>query len=362
MSDLSSVAISALSQYLLSARIIDLVSCLCLDAAFDWTDSRWHSYLDSLYPRPPQSQILKWKKKWFKSTVDADFDTNSTVGDTASATAAARSESNNSSESAPSAARGTAGTASNAQHYQGQFGAPPAPKTYLQCKYPRLILPAVAFLSVATVMFILYVIGAAAIWRQSTVCFIFGFALDVICRYGIPELNNDWWMPVVFDDSVQMVLMLGMLLMCSLTASPMPAPAAAVSALLCLHSVATAYPFLQQYLPARAKPLYQRALGWTATNKPQMLQWRAQLEVIGGVLPVLTGIVGLVRGRFMLVVNIWLYWTWLRLRYMTNNYTQTTFRMIDTTARQYLPPSLLVYYQKASLWLYSYVDPAQQRR
>merc|ERR1719422_2262909 len=41
---------------------------------FDWSDARWQTYLDNLYPTPNRHQILKFKKKWYKKNVDPNFD------------------------------------------------------------------------------------------------------------------------------------------------------------------------------------------------------------------------------------------------------------------------------------------------
>eukprot|EP00434_Breviolum_minutum_P002658 symbB.v1.2.002350.t2/scaffold121.1/size317807/14 len=42
--------------------------------AFDWSDERWRTYLNGLYPPPNQEQIAKFKKKWYKKNIDAAFD------------------------------------------------------------------------------------------------------------------------------------------------------------------------------------------------------------------------------------------------------------------------------------------------
>jgi len=41
---------------------------------FDWSDERWQTYLDGLYPPPNHKQVLRFKKKWYKKNVDSDFD------------------------------------------------------------------------------------------------------------------------------------------------------------------------------------------------------------------------------------------------------------------------------------------------
>lgn len=42
---------------------------------FDWKNSKWQSYYNGIYPPPRTATILtKYKKKWFKSTVDENLD------------------------------------------------------------------------------------------------------------------------------------------------------------------------------------------------------------------------------------------------------------------------------------------------
>lgn len=43
---------------------------------FNWADNRWQVYLESLYPQPRYTQLLKFKKKWYQKTIDKDFDVN----------------------------------------------------------------------------------------------------------------------------------------------------------------------------------------------------------------------------------------------------------------------------------------------
>merc|ERR1719323_943784 len=51
---------------------------------FDWSDERWQNYLNGLYPPPNNKQILKFKKKWYKKTVDPNFDDTYEPGSAAS--------------------------------------------------------------------------------------------------------------------------------------------------------------------------------------------------------------------------------------------------------------------------------------
>lgn len=41
---------------------------------FSWADQRWQTYLDNLYPKPNYKQLDKFKRKFYKNTIDKDFD------------------------------------------------------------------------------------------------------------------------------------------------------------------------------------------------------------------------------------------------------------------------------------------------
>ncbi|CAK0896901.1 unnamed protein product [Prorocentrum cordatum] len=41
---------------------------------FDWNDERWQAYLSGIYPPPNYRQLLKFRKKWYKRTIDPEFD------------------------------------------------------------------------------------------------------------------------------------------------------------------------------------------------------------------------------------------------------------------------------------------------
>merc|ERR1740121_3031217 len=41
---------------------------------FDWSDERWQAYLSGIYPPPNYKQLLKFRKKWYKRTIDPEFD------------------------------------------------------------------------------------------------------------------------------------------------------------------------------------------------------------------------------------------------------------------------------------------------
>lgn len=41
---------------------------------YNWTDEKWQSYLNNIYPIPKAALLEKIRKKWYKKNVDPDFD------------------------------------------------------------------------------------------------------------------------------------------------------------------------------------------------------------------------------------------------------------------------------------------------
>ena len=73
---------------------------------YDWvTSEEWQAYYRNIYPTPPPSKILRYKKKFYRNKIDSDFDidykppeeeqSNSYTGYSGSSTSSSSTSSNN---------------------------------------------------------------------------------------------------------------------------------------------------------------------------------------------------------------------------------------------------------------------------
>eukprot|EP01066_Platyproteum_vivax_P014692 Platyproteum_vivax@DN656_c0_g1_i1.p1 len=299
---------------------------------FDWSNSEWLKYFDGLYPTPPQTQVLKWKKKWYKKNIDPSLDLNEGAEPTPP----------------PSAKQ------HQPQHFSGQFGAPPPPASYAAAKQPNLLLFAAVGHISALFFYLCYLVGYGWAYNRAIQTFLVTYVVDSMCRYGVPRLNTEWWMPVVFDDCVQSTMMLVFLMMGAPMFIGLASPT--ITSALAISQIYSISPLVQRFTPLFLQKYMSDGHKFLESKKIRVMQYRANAEVMAGVLLAVMAIVK--RAGFLPVL---LYWTWMRARFMASAFTQSAFRSVDGQIRKVLPAAVLAYYDKAQKWIYSFVDPAQQR-
>eukprot|EP00413_Alexandrium_margalefii_P039569 CAMPEP_0204587944 /NCGR_PEP_ID=MMETSP0661-20131031/48334_1 /ASSEMBLY_ACC=CAM_ASM_000606 /TAXON_ID=109239 /ORGANISM="Alexandrium margalefi, Strain AMGDE01CS-322" /LENGTH=333 /DNA_ID=CAMNT_0051597707 /DNA_START=40 /DNA_END=1041 /DNA_ORIENTATION=- len=314
---------------------------------FDWSDERWQSYLGGLYPPPNHKQVVKFKKKWYKRTVDADFDE--------------AYEPEGASSSSSGGAASSSGGAASSSGAKGSWPPPPSFSSFANVVYndgarwavmgPKATICFVAY-AVALTMAVGAVAGVFPAY-QALVVLVGALLLEILAKYGL-KFNGQYVKSVVLDDVGVMPIMALTLL------TPGMHPAirllalvpAFLTALMSFAQICKAH----ARLPSRVRDFFSPLAEVSA--RYQVMQVRADAEVVLGF--VLIG--GMFTGRAVMI-TVLLFWNFMMMRYMMSSWTQASFRKIDRVLSVVLGriPGVRNLYALVKRQLYSYVDPESRK-
>lgn len=311
---------------------------------FDWEgDERWNSYVNGLYPPPNSRQILKFKKKWYKKTIDPEFD--DSYDPPAPATTTHSGDSGTSAgwtSSSGTPCPDMSSPFATAVQGDGQRWAVMGPKATI-C---LLAYACALMISVASVAGVLPP-------YQALVVLVGAFILDVLAKYGL-KFNSQYLQSVLLDDVGVMPMMLLTLLMPGF--HPFVRTLALVppflTALLSFSTICKVHP----RLPAKIKDFFAPLAEQSA--RYQVMQVRADSEVALGV--ILVGAVFCIKAA---PISALLFWNFMMMRYMMSPWTQATFRKIDGVMGPLLSKIPLVCRGYAALkrGMFSFVDPEARK-
>eukprot|EP00434_Breviolum_minutum_P002657 symbB.v1.2.002350.t1/scaffold121.1/size317807/14 len=278
--------------------------------AFDWSDERWRTYLNGLYPPPNQEQIAKFKKKWYKKNIDAAFD--------------------DSYEPPP----------------------PPPPETPAGLPNENGPLPKS-----------IYHDGArwGAIGQKATICFgvfppyqatvimVVSFVLEIVAKFGV-KLSKTYMHNVLVDDVGTMPILAATVLMPGLHPKVrlLAVLPLFLTALLSLGQICKFHIRLPSFVRDFWSPLA------SAKARKQVMRARADVEVGLGIIMVVGAL-----GMYCAPITVILFWNFMMMRYMMSSWTQDSFQRMDKLLSPVLlkVPGIKQGYQALKGWLYSYVDP-----
>ncbi|PFH35688.1 hypothetical protein BESB_053390 [Besnoitia besnoiti] len=311
--------------------------------SYDWGKSaKWQAYLDSLYPTPPLSKMLKWKKKFFKTHENPDFDPDSPALEAAldetsrSSASASRSQAPASMSSSGSAPAG----ASYAQYASGYTS--PARTSMLRSK----ILPPVCALSLI-VGLLLSLLAVFATLRGSdsnsrpglpgSLILATSFLLHLYIVMGAPPIRFSNFsesvsssLPTYIQHAIHQDSVHALLYLIFTAAMPPSLPAflsPAVSAVLIFSTLMSTGDGIPPFV--RNNALVRKLVGSVQGNRMLLMQQRADVEVFFGVFFIVARILTLNFSLANSILPAFLYFHLFRLRYSSCGFTHTTFRRID---------------------------------
>lgn len=265
--------------------------------AFEWSDQRWQSYYQGLYPPPDHTKIEFFKKKWFQKNIDAsfdrDFDPNKSSQDRDRDSAAG---------APPSYASAHAGQSSS-------------PKTISSLGVSIQIL-GLAFALAGFLPFVSRRLAVFSLWS-----YVIGFALTLFADKGTPRLNAAYWQQAILDYNAQAIMVV---LVSSNLLRPVASLCAASPALAAVINVAEAIPLMTFPKPVKAlidHPQFLKRIQWANKNRYYLMQLRANVELLAG----LCAIVLTIMGRFS-IVSLFIFWHIIYLLHKVNPFTQAAFR------------------------------------
>jgi len=306
---------------------------------FDWSDERWQTYLNGLYPPPNHKQILKFKKKWYKKNIDPDFDD---TYEPSASTSTSSGAGAGSSSSASSGAGHSGPAFSSGMYSDGSRWAVMGPKA------------TICFMAygVALTMAVGAVAGAFPPY-QALLVLISAFVLEILAKYGL-KFNSQYVQSVVMDDVGVMPIMALTLLT--------PGMHGAIRIIALIPAFLTALLSFAQIckhhtrLPTVVRNFFSPLAEISA--RYQVMGGRADAEVALGF--ILIG--GMFTGRAV-PISVLLFWNFMMMRYMMSSWTQASFRKIDGVLSPVLGriPGISSLYALLKRNLYSFVDPESRR-
>lgn len=299
---------------------------------FDWADDRWHAYLDNLYPPPDYKQVAKFKKKWYKKTIDNDFDV--TYDPDAS-------------RSCPSG--GGTGTSTGGSAGAAWAGAPMDSGGWSSVGGTKRT--ACFFLyGVGVLSAVLAIVGVANP-KQGLGLLTFSFMAEVLVKHGM-RFSKEWLQKAMQEDVGIMPFMALVIFM--------PGMSAAMQVLGTMPFFLTALLSFGQicksqgsggFIERRVAPLAE------VSNRYQIMQMRAHLEVAIGI--------AFVAGVFTKMnspMSPLLWWNLLSMRYAMSPWTQSTFRSLDGSLSRVLGriPVVSTVYDKMKGAMHHFATNRQQ--
>lgn len=308
---------------------------------FDWSHDGWQAYLDGLYPPPNHAQLLKFKKKWYKKNVDADFvDAQEPPSATPRGGAVPDSDAGGAAGPPPAAAT------------PSSFPSPAfADGTKWQVMGKKATICFAAY-GVAVVM----AIGSFA-WvlppHQALMVLVGAFVLEILAKYGF-KFTQEYVQHVIIDDVGVMPIMALTLLMpgphrvirvCALT-GPFLTAVMSFSQICKNHGVLPVW--VREFFSPLAEP----------AARYKLMQIRGFVEVATGFL-LLLGVLTATAAPFSAL----LYWNFMMMRYMMSHWTQQAFQKIDDVLRPVCDkvPGLRGGYSALKRRLFGFVDPESKR-
>lgn len=300
---------------------------------FDWADERWLAYLNDLYPTPNNKQVLKFKKKWYKKNIDADFD------DTYEPpyVAPAGGGSSSSSTSMP--------TGPWNGGLQGDY-------ERWKVMGPKATICFVGY-AVALTMSVASVAGVFPPY-QALVVLVGAFILEILAKYGL-KFNSQYLHSVLLDDVGVMPMMALTLLTPGLhhVVRILALVPPFLTALMSFAQISSAHARLPEAVKDFFAPLAEMSARY------QVMQGRADSEVVLGFVLIIA--VFAVRAA---PISALLFWNFMMMRYMMSPWTQASFKKLDGFLSPVLTKIPLINKGYAALKrsLHSLVDPQSRQQ
>jgi len=308
---------------------------------FDWSDERWQSYLQNLYPPPNQRQLLKFKKKWYKKNVDPGFDDTYEVPTPGAG--------NLGSSGAEAAASGGA-KPSSAQ-------APALPNAAFADGTRWAVMGkkgSICFVAYA-ISLVMAVGSMAAVFPayRALLLLVSSFLLELFAKYGL-KFKPEYLHCVLLDDVGVMPIMALTMLMPGLhpairafALGPFFFTGVLSFAQICKNHIGLPLWIYDFFAPLAS-----------ACARYRLMQARGHWEVaLGFVL-----IIGVFTARAA-PFAVLLFWNFMMMRYMMSSWVQASFQQIDDTLNPVLGkmPGIKFAYAALKRNLYSFVDPESRR-
>ena len=276
---------------------------------YNWVESEaWQAYYRNIFPTPPPSKILRYKKKFYRNKIDPDFDIDY------------KSPSEEESNQNSGGSSYSSNTNNNSNNYnQNTYTNQQTFETYKASQYLANPINSTLLVFVETAFIILFMLSL--IFRYKTLLFgLIAFLIRTIRLVGIPQFNTNYLQAFIMNDSCHTLTFILQTLPDRL------------NYYMLLPSVISAVISLCDNIKLLNIniPIFKNYVDLINNKKEEIIQSRAHIEVAIGFISIL--------GIFFKINSILtpiIYWQLMRVRYTINPYTKQSFVDLNNLATQF---------------------------
>ncbi len=276
--------------------------------AYNWVDSKeWQLYYSNLYPTPPPSKILRYKKKFYRNKIDENFDI-----DYQPPQEEEKTSSNNTQYS-------SANQNYSNQQSQETFSNEQTFETYRAAQSLAHPINSTNLLLIETLILILFILSLPIRYRTNILS-ILAFLVRTIRLVGIPQFNMTYLQAALMNDACHTLLFAVQIILDKFNYYLLfPVIISSIIAL-CdnIKSFNTKIPIVQQYVDL------------VNNKREEIIQSRSHIEVTIG----FVSIIGIFLKLNSVLTPI-IYWQMIRVRYTLNPYIKQSFKEINQYANDF---------------------------
>lgn len=275
---------------------------------YNWAESsEWKSYYNNIFPTPPSSKILRYKKKFYRNKIDPDFDI-----DYKSPTEEDNSYSNTTSSS--SSNNQNANTNNN-NTFQDMFSNEQTFETYKAAQNLANPINSNLLISIETFLLIAFIISLPFSHKSSLLALL-GFLVRTVRCVGIPKFDMIYFRALIMNDSCHTLLY-------------------TLQTLLDKFNYYIIIPVLISTVIAlsdngRNINLFKKYTNFVNNKREELIEVRSNIEVTIGFVSIF--------GVFLKINSIItpiLYWQVMKFRYTLNPYIKKSFSHLNHVSNQF---------------------------
>ena len=273
---------------------------------YNWVESKeWQLYYSNLFPTPPPSKILRYKKKFYKNKIDPNFDIDYEPP---------QEENNTTNNAQYSNANQNYSNQTNQQSYTNEQTF----ETYRAAQSLAHPINSKNLLVIETISLTLFIFSLPVRYKTNLLAII-PFLIRTIRQVGVPQFNMTYLQAALMNDSCHTLLF-------------------AVQIIIDRFNYYLLFPVIISSVMAICEnikalnvkiPLCQQYVELVNNKKEEIIQSRSHIEVAIGFVSIL--------GLFLKLNTFFtpiIYWQTIRVRYTLNPYIKQSFKDINQYANE----------------------------
>ena len=274
---------------------------------YNWTDSaEWKSYYTNIFPTPPPSKILRYKKKFYRNKIDPDFDIDYKPLNE-------EDNSNSSTNSSSTSYNQKANTNNNS--FQDMFSKEQTFESYKAAQSLANPINSNLLILIETFLLIAFIISLPSSHKTSILALL-AFLVRTIRSVGIPKFDMIYFRALIMNDSCHTLLY-------------------TLQTLLDKFNYYIIIPILISTIIAlsdngRNIVLVKKYTNLVNNKREELIEIRSNIEVAIGFVSIF--------GVFLKINSILtpiLYWQAMKFRYILNPYIKKSFSQLNYSSNQF---------------------------